>query len=246
MNLKKIIFGAASLLLAVPMFASTYFGGYEDLSRNSDWDYNDIVFSLSGSGLTLHTTDGAFYTNPVLGTSGNPFWNHASLDGAHYNIGYCIYGGGNCNGGAALDPNASYLASSSSPAHSANDVWFSVNGSVSADVILHIASRNDVLGWYDQHGHSGLINSGGQTGDFMFHPTGDFELFGTSITGYHNGHPQFGDYNYSVTNCDDPSHFAFFATPTPEPGSMGAMGLGLLGVGLLFRRRKSAQKEARD
>ena len=245
MNIKKVLLGAAALLIAAPMFGSTYFGGYEDTTRHSDWDYNDIVFSLSGTGLTLHTSDGKFYTNPTLGTSGNPFWNNASGDGSKMNIGYCIYGGGNCNGGVPLDANAPYLASKSGASQSADDVYFTVDGNVSTDIVLKISSLNSVLGWYDMHGHFGIINPGGATGDFSFHPTGDFGLFGTNITGYKNGQAQYGTYYYSqVEDCSDPSHFAFFATP--EPGTMGVMGLGLLAVGSLFRRRKNSSPESRD
>jgi hypothetical protein len=244
MNLKKILLTGATLLLAAPMFASTYFGGYEDLSKNSDWDYNDIVFSLSGSGLSLHTSDGAFYSKPVLGTSGDPFWNHASYDGANYNVGYCMYGGGNCNKGVGLNPEGSYLADKTNTAKAANHVYFTVDGSVGADIFLKIAGMNDVLGWYDFNGHYGIINGGGASGTFAFHPTTAFELFGTNITGYNNGNPQYGNVYYSL-NCDpnEPSHFAFFATP--EPGTMSIMGLGLVAVGTLFRRRKSAATEAR-
>ncbi len=109
MKLAKFILPAALFLLGSATWAnaSTFYGGFEDTIQG-DYDYNDIVFSLSGDGLTLNSLTGQWNQKPVLGTSGTPFWNHSSFDGSKYNVGYCIYGGGNC--GAALDSNANYLA----------------------------------------------------------------------------------------------------------------------------------------
>src|ERR1700710_30520 len=59
MRWKEWVLGLSTLLVASPLFATTYFGGFEDTSGPlSDYDYNDLVFSISGTGLKLHTGTG--------------------------------------------------------------------------------------------------------------------------------------------------------------------------------------------
>src|ERR1700722_17928395 len=113
--MKKQILGlflGLFVIALIPAHADTYYGGFED-TVGGDYDYNDLVFSLSGAGLTLNSS-GTWYgeSTATLGTSGTPFWNHASGDGPNDNIGYCMYGGGNCNGGTALDAGGYFLARS--------------------------------------------------------------------------------------------------------------------------------------
>src|SRR3954452_14812938 len=107
MNLRRLSLIGAALLMSIPTFASTYYGGFED-TKGGDYDYNDIVFTLSGNRLTLNTSDGHWYNKPTLGTSGTPFWNNASWDNGDKNIGFCVYGGADC--GAGLSSTAQYLA----------------------------------------------------------------------------------------------------------------------------------------
>jgi|tagenome__1003787_1003787.scaffolds.fasta_scaffold20985605_4 hypothetical protein len=236
MTLKSLALIGATLLLSAPGFAATYFGGFEDTVKHGDYDYNDIVFSLSGTGLTLHTTDGAWYAQPSLATSGTPFWNNASGDGSKYNVGYCIYGGGNCNRGVALDPGASYLAKTGNRSASANDVSFTTSGPVSADVELEISADTDVLGWYSlsNPGDIHWLNGFGQTGLFHFTPQGSFGIAAN------NGIFALGDTFYSsqVVKAAT-SQFAFFGSPVPEPGAMSLVGGGLLAAGLFFRKRQT-------
>ncbi len=236
MNIRTLALLGSALVLSAPVFASTYYGGFEDTQgASSDYDYNDIVFSLSGANLVMNAPGGALYAQPVLGTNSQPFWNNTSYDGQKYNIGYCIYGGGNCGNGIA--PGVQYLASSSNKNASANDITFSVAGSVSADVYLQITADTDSLGWYstsDPNHTVHLLNSGGSVGVFSFNPNGSFGLVGE------NGR---GNTYYSQTSLnpsgsqDDLSHFAMFAAP--EPGATGLMAAGLIGLGFLFRRRKT-------
>ncbi len=244
MKLTKWALTGVALVMAAPMFAGTYFGGMEDWN-GLDYDYNDVVFSLSGSGLTLNSATGKWFAEPVLGTSGTPFWNHASIDGPMNNVGYCIYGGGKCNGGAGLDAGAKYLAASAtSSTGTANDVTFSASGQVTLDVALQITGAKDSLGWYAISDPKAInwLNADSSDGLFSFTPGGDFGLVGQSrgVTAG-TGYTYFTQSWYG--SKDDVSHFAFFrgtsAAVTPEPGVTGLMGLGLFGMGLLMRPRKN-------
>ncbi len=242
MNFKNLSLVGATLLLSANMFATsihtptnTYFGGFED-TVSGDNDYNDVVFSLSAMGLTLNSS-GKFYAQPALDNSGNPFWNNSSYDvpSNSYNVGYCIYGGGACNNGTALDPGAKFLASSNSPKSSANDVTFSANGTVTLSLILSVASNTDYIGYYTD-GKAKILGTAGNT--YTFTPGNDaFGLFAYDASK--------NTYYYSQSaydrSDDDTSHFAFFSSTAPEPGMMGLVGAGLVSVGAFFRRKKSVQ-----
>lgn len=236
MNLKNLTLIGAALLMSAPVFGSTYFGGVED-RKGFDYDYNDLVFSISGDGLTLNST-GKFYDKPVINNNGYPFWDNLSYDApaASNNIGFCIYGGGACNGGKALDADAKYLASATSPAMSANDVTFSVNGKVNASVSLSVAADNVQLGYYlaSDPSNSHLLGKVGNT--YTFTPGGDFGLYSWDAT---TGNVWFSQTNLGAL-CDDQSHFAFF-TAAPEPGMTSLVGAGLLAVGAFLRRKKVGQ-----
>jgi PEP-CTERM motif-containing protein len=226
----------ASALLTVPLFGSTYYGGLEDW-KAGDYDYNDIVFSLTGSNLTVHSTSAQWYSAPALGTSGAPFWNHSSGDGPLDNVGYCIYGGGKCNGGVALDPTAKYLATSAiSPTGSANDVSFTATGQVVIDVALRITVAHDNIGWYSLSEPSEInwLNAGSRNGSFSFNPGGAFGLVAGNTYYTFYSQDQYG-------SQDNVSHFAFFDPPSavaPEPGALGLIGLALIGTRLIALRRK--------
>jgi hypothetical protein len=236
--MKKMIVGLFLGMFVIalsPLHASTYFGGFED-TVGGDYDYNDVVFSLSGTGLTLNSS-GTWYPESAvtLGTSGTPFWNHASGDGPNYNVGYCIYGGGTCNGGTALDAGADFLASSTMG--SVNDVTFTPVSST-ATVILGITADSDEIGWY-------LASSPGTinwiSGTDSFTPGGTFGLVGCNDwTGSRCADNPFYSQTVDGNNGDTISHFAFFGpapTATPEPGTLAMVGLGLLGLVGLGRRK---------
>ena len=234
MTFRNLVLAGAAFLIASPVFASTYYGGFEDL-RGGDYDYNDLVFSLSGSSLSLKTSDGAWYSNPVVNNNGNPFWDHRSWDGDKKNLGYCTYGGGAC--GAGLAPGAQFLADKNHTNVAPDDVYFSTGGEVQSNLILSIAGATDVLGWYNVSSPSTLhlFNTAGGTGSYAFNPGGDFGLVASNGVNSHSFY--YSQDKYGIQ--DGTSHFAFFqAQPTPEPGTMGVMGSGLMLLGALFRRRK--------
>jgi len=245
MTVTKWILLGASVLLITPTWAdNVYYVGFED-EVGGDYDYNDLVFSLSGDGIQLQSATGIWGSDPSLGTSGIPFWNRSSGDGSQFNVGYCIYGTGNC--GTGLAPGDQYLATGTGGP--VNDVYFTVDnkGTVSSPVYLHIAGDTNVVGWYLISDPSVIhwINSPSDQTDLnlSFDPTGAFGLVGNN----HGG--KGGDTFYSQTSVGGTqdrfgSHFAFFGgdppSSVPEPGSVILFGSALLGFSVLLRRRKNS------
>jgi len=241
MRLHKWLFWGTAILLASPAFATTYWAGFEDtIGSGSDYDYNDLVFTLSASTLTLNTPTGVWFDKASAGTlnvaaganglSGTPFWNHSSLDGAGgNNLGWCIYGGGACNGGVGLAPGDQYLATAAGG--SVNNVSFSVNGAVTEQVTLAITSATDTLGWQLTSGGAVHLFGSGVQGPVSFTPGGDFVLIAT----VNGGSP----FSSNAAASDGVSHFAFFAPPTvvPEPSSVGLFGFALIVGGFALRKR---------
>jgi hypothetical protein len=241
MCLTKWIFGMVALLATSPVFGSTYWGGMEDQSgSHADYDYNDLVFSISGSSLSLNTSTGSWFNQAsagVLNTAsggagpvGTPFWNNASLDGAGgLNIGWCVWGGGACNGGAGAAPSAQYLAASTGG--SVNDVYFSATGPVTEEVTLSMAAETDSLGWELVSGVGGIhLFPAGVQGPVTFTPTGDFVLIG-DISGA-------ATLNSDIAAPDGLSHFAFFAAATaPEPSTISLIAFAFLASTWISRKQ---------
>jgi hypothetical protein len=239
---KWILVGAAAALLTSPAFATTYYGGFEDTSGSgADYDYNDLIFNVTGTNLTLHTTTGVWFNRSsagvlntgagAAGLAGTPFWNNSSLDGAGgMNAGWAIYGGGAINGGVALAPGDQYLATAAGG--SVNDVFFSVDGNVTEQVVISITAATDSLGWQLRSGGPITLFGAGVQGA-TFTPGGDFVLIGNVGGG--------ASFASNTAAADGVSHLAFFGTAVPEPSSIGLLGFALLGSGLAFRKRMKSR-----
>ena len=234
--------------LTTPMWAGTVYGGFEDLV-GGDYDYNDVVFSISG--VTLNQTGGSFYSysaSSLLASndSGRPFWNNNSYDSdrAHDNIGYCVYGDASDSGACAghnsgYAPTDQYLATSTGA--SVTNVTFTPQAGASASVLLTITSDTDTLYWYDVNTPSSLHQI--TSGTTITTGNNDTDAFGIAAN---NGSTTFySQVDVKGNNGGDPSsvsHFAFFenATSTPEPGSMFLLGSALTGMGLFARRKRAS------
>ncbi len=240
MRLINLALLGTALLVTSPIYATTYWGGFEDsVGSRADYDYNDLVFSISGSNLTLNTTTGVWFnkahagvlntSNGAHGLAGTPFWNNSSLDGSGgRNVGSCIWGGGACNGGFGLAPADNYLATATGK--SVNDVSFSVSGNVTEQVSLSIAADTDVLGWERKSGGPIHYFTSGVQGPVSFTPGGDFVLVADVN--------EWETFTSNTVADDGVSHFAFFAAP--EPSTIGLLGMALIGGGWAFRKRVKA------
>jgi hypothetical protein len=235
MNFRTAALLASAVLWAAPAWSATIHGGFEDTVAG-DYDYNDLVYSLSGSGLSVNPDGASLFTQPLLngsaGTNGlndGLFWNNDSSDGANYGVGFCIYGGGACNGGVGLDPSADYIAASNNnTTGSANHITFADNGTVDINIAMSISADADTLGWYSTANPS-VIHMLGGIGAYSFNPGGTFGLVGSNATETFYSDTEAGGVQDAV------SHFAFFTDPTPEPATFLMLGVGGVVLGGLRR-----------
>lgn len=226
---------------------NTYYVGVED-AINSDYDYNDLIFSLVGDQpLTLMADFGSGFLqssapslySPYTAASNNPppFWNRLSYDGTFSNFGECLYDSSSHNtcAGTALAPSAEYLAGSG-PSQGSVDFFFSPtpNSTITVTLLAAISANGNLksdLFYCPEGSTSGCqpINFGANS-TATISPAGDFDL---ELV---NGKLLF-DSNTSVLEDSDDQidHFAAAALlEAPEASTFALVGGALMLLG--FRR----------
>jgi hypothetical protein len=246
------------------LYASTFVGGIENNHSTTDptegiGDFNDMIFQLSGSGLSLVTPNGqwnAFNAGVVNQTgagtpAGNPYFDDPSADGTNMNVGYCLTTA-NCNA-ATQTAGASmtrYLSATGNTSAPAADFWFtfsSATGAILLDAITPNASTESV-GIYDMTSHAvtWFITNGALTLASIptsAAPSGAFGLIfelGTNGTFYYSQNPELGFFN-GVAGSPAASRFAIFGdtqSSVPEPTTLALFGIGALAMGLIPKLRK--------
>jgi hypothetical protein len=124
-------------------------------------------------------------------------------------------------------------------------VYFSAGGPVSGEIDVKFSNDHDRLGWYsvsDPHSIHWFTNADSVGDTFSFTPDGEFGLVASNNNGSWLGQNFYSQDCYGTP--DDASHFAFFGTAAPEPRDAGLLGLGLIGFGLLLKKKKSRKGAA--
>jgi len=241
------------MALALPLGASvvqfnggTYYLGLEDQFPKSDYDYNDLIFTLTGNQqVTLNASGTAptLFAPIVPNNVTPPFWDNPSQDqinlnpaNPNYNFGECLYVSGNGCTGTPLAPQAYYLADGGNSV----DFWFSAPaGTV---ITLNLLAQVNGSGTVDQSGLyicspdpavASCVNVNPAGGTYTVGASGTFNL------GFTNG-PDIYDSDRQVTGLPfqtDTSVDHFAVALTPEPGTLAVVGSVLVGLGLLRRQR---------
>ncbi len=234
-----VLFTGVALPARATSFSSIdYYVGVEDAPVTGlgagDKDYNDLVFTLSGTGLVLNSN--GTLSNPVApNDNGSPFWNNLSVDGANKNFGNCLYTAAKnlCTGGAPIDPSAKYLSNGGSFA----GFYFSgASGSVTLTIDASLHTDNDTLYWCTSAVNCHVITNGGSftpgTGTFYFELMDGFYYTFTSETSNFAA-------ALSPTQPLNPIQPLNPTQPTPEPLSLALTGSGLLGLFFVRRRQRT-------
>jgi hypothetical protein len=223
-----LLMGAALPAHATAFVSSAYYVGAEDRSgANSDYDYNDFVFTFSGAGLTLNSN--GTLSNPITpNNDGSPFWDHSSNDGAGKNFGNCLYtpAPNACTGGSPISPSAQYL---SSGGDFAGFDFSGATGSVSFTLDAALHGDNIVFYWCTDPANCNAIAGSG-----------------TFTPGSGNFYLKLVDNSVTNTFTSTTSNFAVALDPlqnTPEPLSLALTGSGLIGIYFVRRRRLPASSK---
>ena len=219
-------------------------GSVEDTPGSSGFerngDYNDVMFALTGN-FTINAPGGVFnnLTTSIVNEAGTVFWDNPSQDAADMNAGYMLLSDSSFHG-------LQYLAMPDGS--SVNDVTFDAAGPVTLTVLNGITLDSDTLGWYNPTNPNSLhllATSADSPGDTItFNPHGEFALYSTDGMGQTYSSMAASNLGESAAQ----QHFAFFeepgcgppppSVPEPSPAAMLGIGVALLGVGLVSRRKR--------
>jgi hypothetical protein len=227
-----------ALFLASPAVADTYFGGIEDAAGSHGFegtgDFNDLIFSITGD-VTVNAPGAAFrsLTPKMANESGSLYFGNRSLDGADFNIAYCLLGDGSCH--IAVTPSSvQYLAEQQGAAPMG--IEFHAIGAVTFGLLLKETSNynGDTLGWYDPADPADLHmifagpTSTSTSATVMLN--GDFVLFSGNGLGQFYSSVAAANVGESTTQ----QHFALFQetapVAAPEPASLLLVGFALIAM----------------
>jgi hypothetical protein len=261
-SFRKLGILIACLAVSLPLGAGalsfeggTYYIGLEDQYPNSDYDYNDLIFTLTGNNqvtLNASTPSGTpTFSAPIVpNNTPPPFWDNFSLDSTlppfnpNDNFGECLYvtGNGCTAGGNPLAPSAYYLNDGSG-----GQVNFSFSAPVGTLITLNLLAAvndtpTDVMDLYICYPDPAVTNcnlispSGGTylvggdgTFDLAFYNPKTTDLFDSNL----NTNAAFS----SVGGLTDSGIDHFALAMTPEPGTLAVVGTVLVGLGLIRRQR---------
>ncbi len=243
----KNFFGGLALFVSLslsPVFVSrvdagVLYIGTDDLPILGDGDFQDAFLRLSGTVNVFSDGTGSWQNMPIPNQDYTPYWDRISLDGSQRNVGYLITGTGGFIGNAA-SPNWSPITTSFWGVGNGADssILFSSVGSQNATLVLEMSSWANFTSvyWYDQTtpGLLNIIATGpmGAGTSITFTPSAVFGLAFSNLSGTFRSGTQGEQFAVFTNNGLEGDIGA-----VPEPSTYAMLSLGLIGLGLIRRRK---------